>query len=302
MSRQSRLALQQAGIVQQQLQTLYPQLKIEIMGITTSGDQILDQPLNKIGGKGLFVKELELCLLNGQADIAVHSMKDVPAELPSGLGLGAILKRADPRDVLLSLQHFNLEQFPSGAVIGSSSLRRQSQLLAARPDLKVSDLRGNIETRIQKLKNGDYDGIILAAAGLERLALNEWLDQPLSVSTMLPAVGQGVLGIEYRLDDEVVRKLIAPLNDATTSCVLQAERSMNATLNGGCQAPIGGLDIIKNNILTLRGLVGSPDGKIIYTAEQAGDFADPSLIGEMVARKLIAQGADKIISELKLKY
>jgi hydroxymethylbilane synthase len=298
-SRQSRLALQQATIVQQQLQALYPELKIQIKAITTSGDEILDRPLNKIGGKGLFVKELEICLLNGQADIAVHSMKDVPAELPSGLELGPVLLRADARDVLLSIKNYTLDSLPKDAVVGTSSLRRQSQILARRADLRLEDLRGNVETRIQKLKDGHYDAIILAAAGLERLALNQWLDCALSFDTMLPAAGQGVLGIEYRSDDLAIKDLVAPLNHGITASCLQAERAMNAKLNGGCQAPIAGFATLENKILTLKGLVGSADGKLIYTAQKSGDPKDAFLIGEQVAEQLIAQGADKIIQDLK---
>jgi len=301
-SRKSRLALTQAEIVQKKLQTLHPDLNIEIIGISTRGDEILDQSLNKIGGKGLFVKELENCLLNGEADIAVHSMKDVPAELPQGLDLGAILMRADPRDVLLHLQHLSLAQLPQGAVVGTSSLRRQAQILAIRQDLKIAELRGNVETRVKKLIDGDYTAIVLAAAGLERLALNQWLSQPLAITSMLPAVGQGVLGIEYRVDDLRIKQLIAPLNHQLSASCLQAERAMNETLNGGCQAPVAGLALIENNVLTLRGLVGSPDGQIIYRAQHAGDPVDAKVIGVQVGAELIAQGADKIIRELTLKY
>lgn len=298
-SRKSRLALQQADIVRQQLQALYPKLTIEVIGITTIGDQILDQPLNKIGGKGLFVKELENYLLNGQADIAVHSMKDVPAELPAGLMLGPILQRADPRDVLISLSHYTLDQLPVDSVVGTSSLRRQAQLLAVRNDLQLLELRGNIETRLQKLRDGKYAAIILAAAGLERLGLDQWLRERLSVNMMLPAAGQGALGIELRTDDQAINELIQPLNHIDTQVCVIAERAMNARLDGGCQAPIAGLATLEQNVLTLRGLVAAVDGKQIYTAEFSGDQKDARSIGEIVADKLISQGADKVIQSLK---
>ncbi len=294
-SRRSSLALKQAAIVKQKLLNIYPQMKIEIIGITTTGDEIQDQSLAKIGGKGLFVKELEHYLLAGKANIAVHSMKDVPAELPSGLALGAILPRADPCDVLLSSQNYNLQQLPEGAVIGTASLRRQAQILALRPDLQTHDLRGNIETRIQKLQAGKYAAIILAAAGLQRLGLDQWLNIPLSITEMLPAVGQGALGIEFRCDDLHTQAFIAALNDPTSACCLQAERAMNAELNGGCQAPVAGYAQIENDLLTLRGLVASTDGKIIYRAQHSGAPALAESIGLHVAQDLIAQGARQIL-------
>lgn len=298
-SRQSNLALQQANIVRTKLLGLYPDITIEIIGITTKGDQILDQSLTKIGGKGLFVKELEHYLLDGKADIAVHSMKDVPSRLPEGLALGAILTRADVRDVLVSIENYTIAQLPAGAIVGTSSLRRQSQLLAVRDDLRVADLRGNIETRLKKLETGQYQAIILAAAGLERLQLNTWLQQPLATNIMLPAAGQGALGIEYRSADLNIKQLIQPLNDAATAACVTAERAMNAQLDGGCQAPVGGLATIENNILTLRGLVGTTDGKIIYTAEQSGPVKNADQLGIQVAIRLQQQGADKIIQSLK---
>lgn len=299
-SRRSRLALVQAGIVQQKLQKIYPKLQVEIIGITTSGDEILDQPLNKIGGKGLFVKELENYLLQNRADIAVHSMKDMPAQLPEGLALGAILSRADPRDVLCSNSHRSLEDLPSGAIVGTSSLRRQAQILAVRKDLKVSALRGNVETRIQKLLSEEYSAIILAAAGLQRLELHQWLQQPLSTELMLPAVGQGALGIEYRAADHAIAQLLAPLNDLDTANCVSAERAMNALLDAGCQAPVAGYATIENSILTLQGLVAEPDGTTIYTAKYSGDPQHAAAIGTQVAQQLIAQGAAKIIQALKL--
>jgi hydroxymethylbilane synthase len=298
-SRKSRLALQQANIVQQKLLALYPELKIEIIGISTMGDQILDQPLTMIGGKGLFVKELEQHLLQEQADIAVHSMKDVPSELPEDLAIGAILERADPRDVLVSLQHMDLHQLPLHAVVGTSSLRRQAQLLAARSDLVIEELRGNIETRLEKLLKGRYQAIVLAAAGLERLGLKQWLSCHFRDGIMLPAVGQGALGIEYRKNDLVTKELIEPLNHPNTAYCVIAERAMNAKLEGGCLAPIAGLAKIKDHKLALRGLVASADGQTIYLGQEHGNILDADAIGRKVAEKLIAQGADKIIQALK---
>lgn len=294
-SRRSSLALKQAAIVKQQLLNLYPQINIQIIGITTTGDEIQDQSLSKIGGKGLFVKELEHYLLSGKADIAVHSMKDVPAELPQGLALGAILPRADPCDVLLSSENYSLKQLPAGSIIGTASLRRQAQILALRPDLQTHDLRGNVETRIQKLNAGKYAAIVLAAAGLQRLGLDQWLNIPLSVTDMLPAVGQGALGIEFRNDDLHAHHLISALNDPVSASCVQAERAMNAELNGGCQAPVAGYAEIENNVLTLRGLVASTDGKIIYRAQHSGAPELAEEIGLRVAADLIAQGARQIL-------
>jgi len=299
-SRNSNLALQQARIVQQQLQDIHPELKIEIIGISTKGDQILDRDLNKIGGKGLFVKELENYLLYGEADIAVHSMKDMPAVLPDGLALGAILKRADPRDVFVSAKYNNLQQLPPGSVVGTSSLRRQAQVLALRSDLQIRSLRGNVETRLRKLESGEYDAIILAAAGLERLGLKQWLNCPLSIDDMLPAVGQGALGIEYRIKDLAIKQLIAPLNDPNSAVCVLAERAMNAKLDGGCQAPVAGFATLNPKGLMLQGLVASPDGKTIYTAQHSASVEEAVALGEHVAQQLSVQGALKIIQSLKL--
>ncbi len=254
-SRQSKLALQQAEIVKKQLLQFNPQLPIEILGITTAGDQILDQPLNKIGGKGLFVNELEQYLLQHKADIAVHSMKDMPSALANGLAIGAVLKRADPRDVFISKKYADLKDVPAGGIIGTSSLRRQAQVLMLRHDLSIKPLRGNVETRIQKLLNAEYDGIILAAAGLERLGLSEWLQHPFATEHILPAVGQGALAVEYLAANSQIKALLAPLNDKTTAACVHAERAMNAVLDGGCQAPIAGLATIEGDQLTLHGLV-----------------------------------------------
>lgn len=299
-SRNSNLALTQARLVQQQLHNLYPDLKSEILGITTRGDQLLDQNLTKIGGKGLFIKELENYLLEGKADIAVHSMKDVPAALPQGLIIGAILSRADPRDTLVSEKFSSLQQLPKGAIVGTSSLRRQAQILALRPDLEIRNLRGNVETRLRKLQAGDYAAIILAAAGLERLGLTQWLQHPLSIEDMLPAAGQGALGIEYKTGNLALAELIAPLNHAATAHCVHAERAMNAKLDGGCQAPIAGYATLSNNILKLQGLVASPDGQTCYRAVQSSDMGGAVLLGENLAAQLASLGALDIIASLKL--
>lgn len=298
-SRKSRLALQQANIVKQQLQDLYQDININIIGVSTSGDETLDQPLHKIGGKGLFVTELENYLLEDKADIAVHSLKDMPAALAAGLALGAILERADPRDVFVSDQYTDLQELPAGSVVGTSSLRRQAQLLALRQDLEVMPLRGNVETRLQKLVSGEYAAIILAAAGLERLGLHKWLNSPLEISDMLPAAGQGALGIEYKSAREDIKSLLEPLNHRETAACVTAERAMNATLDGGCQAPIAGFATIANEIITLRGLVADPNGKTFFGAIETGAARDATQIGEKLAQRLLEQGADEIIQRLK---
>lgn len=298
-SRKSRLALQQADIVKQQLNSLYPEINIEIIGISTSGDETLDKPLHKIGGKGLFVNELENYLLEGRADIAVHSLKDMPATLAPGLALGAILERADPRDVFVSSQYSNLQDLPAGSVVGTSSLRRQAQILAIRQDLEIIPLRGNVETRLQKLASGQYAAIILAAAGLERLGLHQWLNSPLEISSMLPAAGQGALGIEYKSARDDIKLLIEPLNHKETADCITAERAMNAMLDGGCQAPIAGFATVANNVITLRGLVADPDGKTIYGAIETGPVSDAKQIGERLAQHLLNLGAYEIIKRLK---
>lgn len=298
-SRKSRLALQQANIVKQHLHNLYPNINIEIIGISTIGDQILDQSLNKIGGKGLFVSELENYLLTEQADIAVHSMKDMPSMLAPGLVIGAILERADPRDVFVSEKFTNLQQLPAGSIVGTSSLRRQAQVLAIKNNVEIAALRGNVETRLQKLVAGQYDAIILAAAGLERLGLSQWLKVPLDTAVMLPAVGQGALGVEYNSAREDLKSLLTPLNHAATAICVNAERAMNAALDGGCQAPIAGFATIQADLLTLHGLVASSDGAQILRATQIGPIQDATQIGEKVAQQLLAQGAAIIIQNLK---
>ncbi|MCK3657824.1 hydroxymethylbilane synthase [Pasteurellaceae bacterium Pebbles2] len=297
-TRQSPLALWQANYVKDRLQSLYLELNIELVKMVTKGDVILDTPLAKIGGKGLFVKELENALLNGEADIAVHSMKDVPMQFPDGLGLSVICPREDPRDAFVSNKYRTLDELPQGAVVGTSSLRRQCQLKNLRPDLQIHSLRGNVGTRLSKLDNGDYDAIILAAAGLIRLGLNERIASFIDVSTSLPAAGQGAVGIECRIDDERVQNLLAPLADAeTTACVL-AERAMNNRLQGGCQVPIGGFAVQQNGELYLRALVGALDGSQIIRAEGKSAVENAEVLGKQIAERLLQQGADKILAEV----
>ncbi|WP_257797523.1 hydroxymethylbilane synthase [Aggregatibacter actinomycetemcomitans] len=297
-TRQSPLALWQANYVKDRLQQLYPDLNVELVPMVTKGDVILDSPLAKIGGKGLFVKELENALLNKEADIAVHSMKDVPMQFPEGLGLAVICKREDPRDAFVSNSYRTLAELPQGAVVGTSSLRRQCQLKKLRPDLEIRSLRGNVGTRLSKLDNSDYDAIILASAGLIRLGLAARIASFIDVEQSLPAVGQGAVGIECRTDDVAVQQLLAPLADAeTTSCVL-AERAMNHHLQGGCQVPIGGYAVLRDGELYLRALVGSVDGSTIIRAEGKSAVENADVLGVQIADQLLAQGADKILQDI----
>lgn len=297
-TRQSPLALWQANFVKARLQALYSELRIELVTLVTKGDVILDTPLAKIGGKGLFVKELETALLNGEADIAVHSMKDVPMQFPAGLGLSVICKREDPRDAFVSNKFSCLDELPSGATVGTSSLRRQCQLKALRPDLMIQSLRGNVGTRLNKLDNGDYDAIILASAGLIRLGLPERIASFIETDVSLPAAGQGAVGIECRLNDTRVQQLLAPLADTeTTACVL-AERAMNHRLQGGCQVPIGGFAELNGDKLFLRALVGALDGSQIIRAEGESAVENAEVLGVQIAEQLLAQGADKILAEI----
>ncbi|WP_233115761.1 hydroxymethylbilane synthase [Aggregatibacter actinomycetemcomitans] len=297
-TRQSPLALWQANYVKDLLQQLYPDLNVELVPMVTKGDVILDSPLAKIGGKGLFVKELENALLNKEADIAVHSMKDVPMQFPEGLGLAVICKREDPRDAFVSNSYRTLAELPQGAVVGTSSLRRQCQLKTLRPDLEIRSLRGNVGTRLSKLDNGDYDAIILASAGLIRLGLAERIASFIDVEQSLPAAGQGAVGIECRTDDVAVQQLLAPLADAeTTSCVL-AERAMNNRLQGGCQVPIGGYAVLRDGELYLRALVGSVDGSTIIRSEGKSAVENADVLGVQIAEQLLAQGADKILQDI----
>ncbi len=304
-TRESALALWQAKYVANVLQEQYPQLEIALKGITTKGDKILDQPLAKIGGKGLFIKELETTLLNGTADLAVHSMKDMPAELIEGLCIGALCPRADPRDAFVS-EHFNtLSELPEGAIIGTASLRRQSQLKHFRPDLKLHTLRGNVNTRLNKLIAGEFDAIVLSAAGLQRLELDHHIKSILSTEQCLPAVGQGAIAIEVRSQDTELKELIATLNDAHTEVCITAERAMNLRLQGSCQVPIAGYAQLKRNKLVLTGLVGSLDGTVLIKTQQSAQLAAPTSkqslaiakqVGENAAQDLINKGAKPLLA------
>ncbi len=297
-TRKSQLALWQAEYVKAALEATHADLQVELVKMTTQGDKILDTPLAKVGGKGLFVKELENGLLTGEADIAVHSMKDVPVELPEGLHLPVICPREDPRDAFVSNTHKTLEDLPEGARLGTSSLRRQCQIAELRPDLHIIDLRGNVNTRLQKLDDGQYDAIILAAAGLKRLGFEERITQFLGPEISLPAIGQGAVGIECRRDDERVNRLIAPLNDETTALRVRAERAMNHRLNGGCQVPIAGYAELSHGVILLRGLVGRTDGSEIVRGEIAGQPEDAAELGRVLAEDLLSRGADAILDAL----
>jgi hydroxymethylbilane synthase len=297
-TRKSLLALWQAEYVKAELEKHHPGLVIELVPLTSRGDKILDVPLAKVGGKGLFVKELEQALLTGEADIAVHSMKDVPMEFPEGLGLSVICPREDARDAFVSNRYSSLDEVPAGAVIGTSSLRRQCQLLSRRPDLHVKFLRGNVQTRLQKLDDGEYDAIILAAAGLIRLGLKERIRASIAPEQCLPAGGQGAVGIECRLSDAETIKLIKPLHHLTTAEQVIAERAMNRRLQGGCQVPIACYAIHRDNQLWLRGLVGAPDGSQMLFDEISGPVSDAEKIGVELAERLLAAGADKILAEV----
>ncbi|MFV0547969.1 MAG: hydroxymethylbilane synthase [Limnobaculum xujianqingii] len=297
-TRQSPLALWQAHYVRDRLLAFHPNLTVELVTMVTRGDIILDTPLAKVGGKGLFVKELEIAMLEGRADIAVHSMKDVPVAFPEGLGLVTICEREDPRDAFVS-NHFNsLDDLPAGSIVGTSSLRRQCQLRARRPDLVITDLRGNVGTRLSKLDNGQYDAIILAAAGLKRLKLEQRIRNFMTPEESLPAVGQGAVGIECRLNDQTTRELLAPLNDVATETRVIAERAMNARLEGGCQVPIGSYAELEGDELWLRALVGAPDGSKMIRGERRGPASDAEKMGVALAEELLSQGADEILQRV----
>ena len=299
-TRKSPLALWQAEHVAGLLAAAHPDLRVELVGMTTRGDKILDSPLSKIGGKGLFVKELERGMLEGSADIAVHSMKDVPMRFPAGLHLPVILRREEPWDAFVSPNHHHPEALPEGAVVGSSSLRRQSQLLAHYPHLQVRTLRGNVNTRLAKLDAGEFDAIVLAAAGLLRLGFQDRIRTRLGPELSLPAIGQGAIGIECRVDDENVNELIAPLDDSPTHARVAAERAFNQRLEGSCQTPIAGYAEIEDGGLWLRGLVGRPDGSELVTGERSGDVAEAETIGVALAEELLGRGARPILAALAL--
>ncbi len=297
-TRKSPLALWQANFVKDRLEALHPDLQVELVPMSTQGDKILDTPLAKVGGKGLFVKELETAMLEGRADIAVHSMKDVPVEFPDGLGLHTICEREDPRDAFVS-NHFNqIDELPQGAVVGTSSLRRQCQLRAARPDLVIRDLRGNVNTRLAKLDAGEYDAIILAAAGLKRLEMAHRIAAFIEPEQSLPANGQGAVGIECRLNDHELHALLAPLEHPETRIRVLTERAMNRALQGGCQVPIGAYALVQGEEVWLRGLVGSPDGARVIRDEIRGPLAEGEALGHTLAQRLLAAGADVILAEV----
>ena len=297
-TRQSPLALWQAEHVAALLVKAFPRIKTELVKMVTRGDKVLDAPLAKIGGKGLFVKELEQGMLEGSADIAVHSMKDVPIEFPEGLHLSAILVREDPTDAFVSNMYATLNELPANAKIGTSSLRRECQLKEQFPYAEVMPLRGNVNTRLAKLDAGHYDAIILASAGLKRLAMTDRIAQSLDANTSLPAVGQGAIGIECRVDDAEINAMLRVLHDAETGLCVTAERAMNKRLNGGCQVPIAGFAQLIEGKIFMRGLVGNPDGSVLYRAESSGNSDQAEAIGIQIAEDLLAQGADKLLQAL----
>ncbi|MER2526509.1 MAG: hydroxymethylbilane synthase [Candidatus Competibacter denitrificans] len=297
-TRKSALALWQAEHVAERLRQAHPGLRVELLGMVTRGDRILDSPLAKIGGKGLFVKELEEGLLEGRADLAVHSMKDVPMAFPDGLGLAAILAREDPRDAFVANRYANPGSLPTNARIGTSSLRRQCQLAAHYPHWRITSLRGNVNSRLAKLDAGEFDAIILAAAGLQRLGLADRIAQILQPDFSLPAIGQGAIGVECRSNDAKVHNLLAVLDDPPTRLRLTAERAFNTRLQGGCQVPIAGYAVLEGDELWLRGLVGEPDGTQIIAGEVRGSTLAASALGITLAEDLLDRGADAILQRV----
>ena len=297
-TRESRLALWQAEHVRALLAARLG-VEVRLLGMTTRGDQILDRTLSKVGGKGLFVKELETALEERRADLAVHSLKDVPVEFPGGLELALVMEREDPRDAFVSNTYDSLAAMPAGSLVGTSSLRRQTQIRARYPELEVDWLRGNVNTRLAKLDAGEFDAIILAASGLQRLGFGARIRAAIPPEECLPAIGQGVLGIEIRSDDDELRALIAPLAHTETTLRVTAERALNQTLNGGCQVPIAGYAVLEQDGLYLRGLVGEPDGSKILRAEVRGASTAAHQLGVELARQLLGQGADRILARLR---
>ena len=298
-TRESALALWQAHFIRARLAKLYPQIECEILGMTTRGDQILDISLSKIGGKGLFIKELEQALEDRRADIAVHSMKDVPMDMPAGYALAAIAEREDPRDAFVSNQYASLDALPSGSVVGTSSLRRESQLRARFPHLQVQPLRGNVQTRLRKLDEGQFAAIILAAAGLKRLGLADRITALLSPEVSLPAVGQGALGIECRSDRTDLIKLMEPLHHLPTAQCVEAERAMSRALGGSCEVPLGGFAEINGGVLRLRGFVARQDGSRVISDELSGNPGMGAGMGAQLAQNLKARGAQEILTALE---
>ena len=297
-SRESRLAMWQAVHVQGRLASLNPAAEVAILGMTTKGDQILDRPLSEIGGKGLFIKELEVAMQEGRAHLAVHSMKDVPMLMPEGFVLAAIAARENPRDAFVSNKYAGLDELPAGAVVGTSSLRREAILRAKYPRLVIKSLRGNLDTRLKKLDAGDYDAIILAAAGLIRLGLEYRIKTVLTAEQSLPAPGQGALGIELVEGDAAMATIVAPLDDPQTAHCVKAERAFSRALGGSCQVPLGGYAVIDDGQLWLRGFVASVDGQEMVAGELLGDPADDEALGRQLAEQLRARGADAILEKL----
>lgn len=297
-TRKSPLALWQSEFVKAQLEAAHPGLEVELIPMSTQGDKILDVPLAKIGGKGLFTKELEQRIWDGEADLAVHSMKDVPMELPEGFTLAAIMDRHDPTDAFVSNNYASLDELPQGAVLGTSSLRRQAQFQALRPDLEIKFLRGNVGTRLSKLDAGEYDAIILASSGLKRLGLEDRIRTTMTPEQCLPAVAQGALGIETLIADKRTQELVAVLNHAPTEVVVKAERAMNHTLQGGCQVPIGGFALLENDEVWLRGLVAEVDGSNIIFKEGRAKAEDAEKLGRQIGQELLDSGAREILAKL----
>lgn len=297
-TRGSKLALAQSSWVKRKIEEKYPEMEVKLIRITTKGDKIIDSPLSKIGGKGLFVKEIEDALLKKEIDLAVHSIKDVPVELPEGLYLPIFPEREDPRDAFLSKEYAGIDDLPIGSVVGTGSLRRSSQLLRIRPDLEVIPIRGNIDTRIKKMESDDMQAIILAAAGLSRLGLSNMIRQLLPSEVYIPAIGQGALGIEIRTDEEVLCKELEFLNHKPTEMTVRAERAFLKELDGGCQVPIGAHCCLSNDILILDGMVAELDGSNIIRDKLTGRVRNPEGVGCALARKLLEKGADKILERV----
>ncbi len=297
-TRGSALALRQSEQIRDALRLYRPDLEIDFEIIKTTGDKIVDVPLAKVGGKGLFVKEIEEALLDGRIDLAVHSMKDVPSELPGDLIIGAVPKREDPRDVLVSRDGSGFDTLPAGAVVGTSSLRRSAQLLAFRSDLRVENLRGNLNTRLQKVREGHYDAVILAAAGIHRMGWQDAVTEYFDPQRFIPAIGQGALGLEIREDDERIREIIAPLHDPETAVRVRAERSFLHELEGGCQVPIGGYAVVRDGMVEMAGLVAAPDGRQRFHAVRRAPAEEAERLGRDLARELLAAGAEEILRNI----
>jgi hydroxymethylbilane synthase len=298
-TRESRLALWQAEHVATQLRAAHADLKVVLVPMTTTGDQVLDRTLAQVGGKGLFVKELELALADGRADIAVHSMKDVPSVLPDGMVLTCMLERADPRDAFVSRNYAHFADLPNNAHIGTASLRRQSQLLALRPDLRISPIRGNVETRLRKLDEAQFDAIVLASAGLIRLGLAERITEYFAVDRSVPAAGQGVVGIECNRDAVATRELCSALNDHDAADCVQAERAFAARLEGSCQSPIAAYASVQGTELQLTGLVAATDGSVVIRDQLSGPRTQHTQLGKQLAERVLARGADKLLAALR---